>query len=180
MAIAAHIPAIRALDDYELRAVSTSSRCRQMPPRQHSTSRLTTTTTSWVAHPGVDLVVVSVKVRHHHELVSAALAAGKMVLSEWPLGRNLEEARDLVARRAAWECARRSACRRASHRGPACAKLIREGYVGEVLATTLVGSGTAWGPETEHSRAYIFDAAEGASTLRCDAACDRRPELHAR
>jgi hypothetical protein len=31
-------------------------------------------------HPGVDLVVVAVKVPNHHQIVAAALEAGKMVL----------------------------------------------------------------------------------------------------
>ncbi|MGH8489218.1 MAG: hypothetical protein ACREXS_10255 [Gammaproteobacteria bacterium] len=42
-----------------------------------------------IDYPGVDLVAVTVKVPHHHTLISAALDAGKMVLSKWPLGVNL-------------------------------------------------------------------------------------------
>jgi predicted dehydrogenase len=45
-----------------------------------------------VSHPEVDLVVVSVKVPHHFELVSAVIAAGKFVYREWPLGNGLDEA----------------------------------------------------------------------------------------
>jgi predicted dehydrogenase len=41
--------------------------------------------------PDVDLVVVSVKVPSHFEIVSDALRAGKMVFSEWPLGNGSEE-----------------------------------------------------------------------------------------
>ena len=46
--------------------------------------------------PEVDLVVVTVKVPHHRELVPSALEAGKHVYCEWPLGNGLAEARKLA------------------------------------------------------------------------------------
>src|SRR5712691_2682995 len=46
-----------------------------------------------VNQPDIDVVAVTVKVPHHRELVSAALAAGKAVYCEWPLGRDLDDAR---------------------------------------------------------------------------------------
>ncbi|WP_262563322.1 Gfo/Idh/MocA family oxidoreductase [Agrobacterium tumefaciens] len=48
-----------------------------------------------VLRPEVDLVVVAVKVSDHKQIVSDALAAGKMVYCEWPLARNLSEAEAL-------------------------------------------------------------------------------------
>ena len=45
----------------------------------------------------VDLVVVTVKVPHHREVVTTALQAGKMVLCEWPLGNGLAEAEEPAA-----------------------------------------------------------------------------------
>ena len=45
-----------------------------------------------IAYPGDDLVVVAVKVPQHHALIFAALDAGEMVLSEWPLHNVLDEA----------------------------------------------------------------------------------------
>jgi predicted dehydrogenase len=172
-AIVSHIPAIRALREYELRAVSTTSRKSAEAASAAFGLDAFDNYEDLVRHPGVDLVVVAVKVRHHHEMVAAALAAGKMVLSEWPLGRTLSEARDLADRAAATGI--RTAIGLQARFSPAiqhARHLIRDGYVGEVLATTLVGSGIAWGPETESSRTYIFDEGEGASTLTV-------PTLHA-
>lgn len=172
-AIAAHIPAIRALPDYELRAVSTSNRQSAEAAATAFGVLAFDNYQELVTCPDVDLVVVTVKVRHHHAMVSAALAAGKMVLCEWPLGKDLGEARDLAER--ATISGVRTAIGLQGRFAPAiqhARKLIREGYVGQVLATTLVGSGIAWGPETERSRGYIFDVAEGASTLTV-------PTLHA-
>jgi len=51
-----------------------------------------------VARDEVELVVVTVRVARHREAVVAALDAGKMVLCEWPLARQLSEAEELAAR----------------------------------------------------------------------------------
>jgi predicted dehydrogenase len=172
-AIASHIPAIQALPDYELRAVSTSNRQSAEAASAVFDVPAFDNYKELVAFAGVDLVVVTVKVRYHYEMVVAALAAGKMVLSEWPLGKNLEEARDLTERAAA--SGLRTAIGLQGRFAPAiqhARRLIQDGYLGDVLATTLVGSGFAWGPETERAREYLFDAAEGASTLTV-------PTLHA-
>lgn len=47
--------------------------------------------------PKVDLVVCAVNVAQHYNLVKPALAAGKMVFCEWPLGSNLEQMKELAA-----------------------------------------------------------------------------------
>jgi len=43
--------------------------------------------------------------------------------------------------------------------------LIEQGYVGEVLSTTLVGSGMGWGPTVEPFNAYLNDKKNGATML---------------
>jgi predicted dehydrogenase len=96
-----------------------------------------------------------------------------VVYCEWPLGKGLAEAVDLSARAAA--AGVRSVAGLQARFAPAirCARgLIAEGHIGDVLATTLVGSGIAWGPATDRSHAYMFDAANGATTLSV-------PTLHA-
>ena len=62
----------------------------------------------------VDLVVVTVKVPHHRELVTTALQAGRMVLCEWPLGNELAEAEELAALAVS---GRRPGCRRSGAHG---------------------------------------------------------------
>ncbi|WP_433634190.1 Gfo/Idh/MocA family oxidoreductase [Nocardia sp. CA-120079] len=46
--------------------------------------------------PEVDLVVVSVKASGHAAVIREALAAGKHVVSEWPLGVDADEAGELT------------------------------------------------------------------------------------
>jgi predicted dehydrogenase len=43
--------------------------------------------------------------------------------------------------------------------------LIEQGYVGEVLSTTLIGSGMGWGPTVESYNAYLNDKSNGATML---------------
>jgi predicted dehydrogenase len=92
----AHIPALQALDAFQIRAVSTT----RMESANATASRLGAdlafdTHQALVLRPEVDLVVVAVKVPDHKQIVSDALAAGKMVYCEWPLARNLSEAEAL-------------------------------------------------------------------------------------
>jgi predicted dehydrogenase len=47
----------------------------------------------------IDLIAVCVRVPDHRELVLGALAAGKHVYCEWPLGRNLAEAEEMASAR---------------------------------------------------------------------------------
>jgi predicted dehydrogenase len=165
-AVKAHVPAIQVLPDYELHAVSTSRRESAEAAATAFGVAAFDNHRDLIAFPGVDLVVVTVKVTEHHALVSAALEAGKMVLSEWPLGINLDEAIDLDAR--ARKVGVRTAIGLQGRYSPAVAHardLIAGGYVGEVLATTLVGSGIAWAGETDRAHAYMFNRSNGATLL---------------
>lgn len=165
-AVTAHIPAIRALPDYELTAVGASRRESAEAAAAAFGVPAFDDPEGLLAHPGVDLVVVAVKAPHHRALISAALDAGKMVLSEWPLGIDLDEAIDLAAR--AETVGVRTVIGLQGRFAPAvrhARDLVARGYVGEVLATTLVGSGIAWAGETDRAHGYMFDAAKGANVL---------------
>lgn len=96
---AAHIPALQALDAFEIRALSTT----RMASARASAEVLGIDLAfdnhqALVTHPEIDLVVVAVKVPEHHAIVSDALDADKMVYCEWPLGRNLAEAVELATK----------------------------------------------------------------------------------
>lgn len=165
-AATAHLPALKALGDrFEIVGVANSS--IESSRRTASTlglSRAFADVAELVASPEVDLVVVTVKVPYHLELVTAALDAGKHVYCEWPLGNGLEEARrlaDLADRKGVVAVAGTQA--RAAVEVEYLRELIADGYVGEVLSTTLIGTGSNWAGETVAELAYLFDAKNGAS-----------------
>jgi predicted dehydrogenase len=162
----AHLPALRALPEFRLKAVSTSRAESAAAARDALGVAAFDNAQDMMVHPGVDLIVVSVKVPEHHQLVSAAIDAGKMVFCEWPLGRTSTEAADLE-RRARTAGVRTVVGLQASF-APAVrylADLIADGYIGDVLSTSLVGSGMAWGASTTRRSAYLFDKGNGATMV---------------
>src|SRR6266513_2178122 len=91
-AATAHIPALRALPNYEIRALSAhSAESARAAGEVFGVDAVFSDQEQLVTRPDIDVVAVTVKVPHHRELVSAALAAGKAVYCEWPLGRVLDE-----------------------------------------------------------------------------------------
>ncbi len=165
-AATAHLPALKALGDkFTIVGAANST-----PESSRRTAEALNLPHSFenvdqlVNSPEVDLVVVTVKVPHHLELVTAALKAGKHVYCEWPLGNGLEEARQLeeLARKKGVVAVVGTQARPAleiEH----LKKLIEEGFVGEVLSTTLIGSGGNWAADTVEELYYLFDEKNGAT-----------------
>jgi len=165
-AATAHIPALRALPNYELRAVSaTSQEAARAAGEAFGVAAVYSHHDELVARPDVDVVAVTVKVPHHRELVSAALAAGKAVYCEWPLGRDLDEARAMAALAAAQGV--RTVVGLQARQAPAIEfvrDLLRDGYVGEVLSTTMIGVSVP-GDVVVQPNVYMLDANNGAILL---------------
>lgn len=167
-AATAHIPALKALPgDYDVVGVAnTSLASAQKAADAFGLPQAFGNAQALVQSPEIDLVVVTVKVPHHRELVSAALNAGKHVYCEWPLGNGLAEARELAElAEAKGVVAAVGTQMRVAPEVEYLRQLIADGYVGEVLSTTLVGSGGQWGAETDAAHAYLFDKRNGATLL---------------
>src|SRR5439155_17610502 len=112
----------------------------------------------------VDVVAITVKVPYHLELATAALDAGKAVYCEWPLGNGLQEAENLATlakKKGVLAVAGLQA--RAAPSVAYVRDLISQGYLGEVLSTTLIGSGMGWGPTVEPYNVYLNDKTNGAT-----------------
>src|SRR5882672_12866676 len=90
----AHIPALKALAaDFEITALSTSRReSAAAASRRFGVPLAFDNHHDLVNSGAVDVVAVTVKVPYHLELATAALAAGKAVYCEWPLGNGVHEA----------------------------------------------------------------------------------------
>src|SRR5437588_12747706 len=91
-AATAHIPALRALPNYEIRALSAhSAESARATGEAFGVDAVFSDHEQLVTQPDIDVVAVTVRAPLHRELVSAALAAGKAVYCEWPLGRRVGE-----------------------------------------------------------------------------------------
>lgn len=164
----AHVPALRWLsDDFEIVGVANSSReSAEAAAAASDLPRGFSNVAELLACPEVDVVTVTVKVPHHLELVGQAIAAGKHVYCEWPLGNGLEEARELArlakARNVLGVVGTQA---RVAPEILYLRQLIAEGFVGEVLSTSLIGSGAIMGPTVEARNAYLLDRSNGATML---------------
>src|SRR5437899_12833228 len=75
-AATAHIPALRALPNYEVRAISAqSAESARAAGQVFKVGAAFSDHEQLVSQADIDVVAVTVKVPHHRELVSAALAA---------------------------------------------------------------------------------------------------------
>lgn len=162
----AHVPALKVLPDYQLKAVCTAHEdTAEASAAAFGAELAFHDINQMVAHPEIDLVVVSVKVPIHHELVMAALRAGKDVFCEWPLGANLAEAETMAS------LARERGLRtmvglqaRSDATVLYARELIAEGYLGEVLTANLSIIGQAI-IERASGRIWQRERAAGANTL---------------
>src|SRR5437016_2781894 len=164
----AHIPALQSLpDDFEITALSTTRReSADVAGKLFGVPAAFDNHQDLVTSQTVDVVAVTVKVPHHLELATAALEAGKAVYCEWPLGNGLGEAETLAA--LAKKKGVLAVAGLQARSAPAVTyvrDLIKQGYVGEVLSTTLVGSGMGWGPTVEPFNVYMNDKKNGATML---------------
>src|SRR5438876_1790295 len=164
----AHIPALKSLsDDFEITALSTSRReSADAAGKLFGVSLAFDNHRDLVNSGDVDVVAVIVKSAYHRALATAALNAGKAVYCEWPLGNGLNEAETLAA--LAKKKGVLAAAGLQARSAPPVAyvhDLIGQGYVGELLSTTLIGSGMGWGPTVEPFNAYLNDKKNGATML---------------
>jgi predicted dehydrogenase len=165
-AATAHIPALRALPNYEIRALSAhDAESARAVGDVFGVSAVFSDHEHLVTQRDIDLVAVTVKAPHHRELVSAALAAGKAVYCEWPLGRDLDDARAMAALAAKQGV--HTVVGLQARQAPAIEfvqQLIRDGYLGEVLSTTMVGLSIP-GDVVVQPNAYMLDKTNGANLL---------------
>lgn len=164
----AHAPALVALDGYELTALNASSAASaRAAGDKYGVKRVYDDPVALAACEDVDLVAITVRVPQHKELITPAIEAGKMVFTEWPLGNGLAEAEDLAALAANRETI--TAVGLQARSAPPVRylrDLIAGGFVGTVLSTSMIASGSSWGPTTSGpGQAYIEDRANGATMV---------------
>jgi len=167
-ATAAHIPALRALSDYfELVGVAnTSLASAEAAAAAFGLPRAFESAAALVASPDIDVVIVTVKVPYHREIVTAALRSRKCVYCEWPLGNGLTQALELA--RLANDMKVLAVVGTQAVASPEVQfvrRLVADGYVGELLSSTYIGAGFTWGDEVSLAEAYAMDSQNGATLL---------------
>jgi len=168
----AHVPALRALSEiFEIVGVANTSKASaEEAAAATGLPRAFSDVAELIAAPDADIVTVAVKVPHHLEIVKAAIEAGKHVYCEWPLGNGLSEAEEMAAL-----ARRKGVLGVVGTQAPVAPEieylrsLIADGFVGEVLSTTLVARGGALqGGGTIPDKkiyAYLLDRNNGATML---------------
>ena len=160
-----HLAAIRALPGMEVHAVSARSQeLADEAAAVFGASRAYGDSLEMVRDPDVDIVAVTVKVPEHRAIVLAALAAGKHVYCEWPLGRDVAEAEEMAE--AVRKATGHAAIGVQGAHAPAvrhAAKLVRDGAIGRPLSLRVVSSTAGWADEAPPFYAYLQDKRNGAT-----------------
>jgi len=141
----AHVPALKALPGYELKAVCTAHEdTAKASAAAFGVERAFSRLGDMAADPEIDVIVVCVRVPGHRELVMAGLQAGKAVVCEWPLGRTLAEAQEMAG--LARQRSLKTIVGLQARSDPAilyARDLIQNGYIGEVLTANLTTAAPA-------------------------------------
>jgi len=162
----AHIPALKSLPEYELKAIGTTRQeTADEAKAKYGFEQAFGDVNAMFASPDVDLVTVSVRVPYHYELTKAALNAGKPVYCEWPLGANTAEAEEMASLARAKGLTNLVGLQgRADPGNNYLRDLIADGYVGEVLSVSMTQF-TGGGLERPLPRTWQGDKSKGAHTM---------------
>jgi predicted dehydrogenase len=162
----AHVPALQALPDFELKAICTAHEDTAKASAAAFGAELAFHDfEEMIAHPDIDLIAVVVRVPGHHGLVMSALEAGKAVFCEWPLGANLAEAEDMLNLANSRSLATAVGLQARSDPTLMYAReLIQQGHIGEIVSVNYSGVSQAV-TQRGVGRIWQGDRRNGANTL---------------
>lgn len=162
-----HVPAVQALDGLELAAVATNSQgTADASARAFGVATGYGNAMDLVRAPDIDLVTVAVRVPAHRGLVLGALAAGKHVYCEWPLGRDAGEAEAMAA--AARTAGVHAAIGLQLRGNPVVRRtreLIASGAIGRLLSVRVYSATAGFGPDVPASMLYAEVPENGANLV---------------
>ncbi|WP_275003265.1 Gfo/Idh/MocA family protein [Promicromonospora iranensis] len=162
---ASHIPAVAAQPQLVLAAVATRrEESARKAAELFGAERWYADPYALIDDPSIDLVTVAVKVPAHRELVLAALAAGKAVYSESPLGAGVAQTEEMAAAAGSLHTAiglqgsLNPSVRRA-------AQIITQGRLGRLLSARVTATTFGNGPQSTSAYEYFDKADAGAGFM---------------
>ncbi len=162
-----HVPAVQGLHGLTLAAVAAGDGNKaQAAARAFGAPRGYADGFELIEDPAVDIVAVAVKVPDHRDLVLAAIAAGKHVYCEWPLGRNLSEAEEMASAAAAAKVRTAIGLQMRSSAAVVQAReALQQGRIGRPLTARIVSNTAAFGPGVEQAMIFAEDAENGVTLI---------------
>jgi predicted dehydrogenase len=161
----AHVPSVQRLVGLELVAIASGSQAKaDAAAKVFGAKAGYADGKDLIQDPNVDIVTIAVKVPDHRELVLAALAAGKHIYCEWPLGRDLAETEELA--RAAQAAKVHVAIGLQTRLNPAllhARELLASGAIGRPLSARVLSTTVAFGRYVEAAMAFSEEAANGVT-----------------
>lgn len=162
---ASHVPALKGQPSLILSAVATRrEESAKAAAEAFGAERWFADPYAMIRDESIDLITVAVKVPAHKDLVLAALAAGKAVYSESPLGATLAETEEMAAAVGSLHTAiglqgrHNPSVRRA-------AELVAAGAIGRPMSARVGATTFGYGPQSPKVYDYFNKAASGASFL---------------
>ena len=160
-----HVPAINGLPGLKLAAVATrNEQIAREAAEAFGADRWFSDPFAMIRDDQIDVITIAVKVPAHRDLVLAALAAGKAVYCEAPLGRTVAEAEEMA--RAAGSL--HTAIGLQGRLNPAvrrAAQLLSSGKIGQPLNARIISTTSGFGPEMHSTRDFFNQTSSGANLL---------------
>ncbi|HEY1929435.1 MAG TPA: Gfo/Idh/MocA family oxidoreductase [Caulobacteraceae bacterium] len=160
-----HIPAIKGLAGVRLAAVATrNAQSAKQAAEAFGADRWYADPLEMMRDERIGIVTVTVKVPAHRDLVLAALAAGKAVYCEAPLGSSLPETEVLAG-------AVRSQHTAIGFQGRLnptvrrAAEIVASGKIGRPLSARVLSTTSGFGPKMASNDDYYNKAAAGSNLL---------------
>ncbi|MDG4821717.1 Gfo/Idh/MocA family oxidoreductase [Asanoa sp. WMMD1127] len=164
---ASHVPAIQGLRGLRLAAVATRSQdSADAAARAFGVERAYGDAAALIADQTVDVVAVATSVPAHHDLITAAVHAGKHVLTEWPVG--VDSAQVAQIKQVTASTSAHVAVGLQARLNPAVSRLRRlmeRSAIGPVRNATIYSSTAAFGSRLSPSEVALEDPAAGMNLV---------------
>ncbi len=162
-----HVPALSLLPGFELAAVGgKTQQAADAAAHAFGAPKAYGRPADLSADPDIDVVTVAVTLPAHRALLLGALAAGKHVYCEYPLGLDVQESEHLAA--AAQAAGVHAVIGLQSRANPAVRhtrRLLEAGAIGRPLTASILSTTAGFGQSTPAAVAYTEDPANGVTLL---------------